>query len=159
MMADGRNVNLSQDESQTYLHLGIIAANTGYGASIFATRQQIASGNRDPSNDLLAWFAQQGFSDEELAELYDFRNSLFHGVVIVQSNGAVDIFDKQLGQRTYTSDQIKVYAGRFFTLRMENRTTFAVSVSHRCKCGAVFPNPEGDEEFLEHLKDCSMSSG
>ena len=85
MMTDDRNVNLSQDESQTYLHLGIIAAHTGYGASIFATRQQIANGDRDPSNDLLAWFAQQGFSDEELAELYDFRNSLFHGVVIVQS--------------------------------------------------------------------------
>ena len=124
-MADNKNVNLSQDEAQTYLHLGIIAANAGYGASIHATRCRVANGDRDPSNDLGAWFAQQ-FSDEELKELYRFRNSLLHGVVIVQSNGAVDLFDKQDGQRTYTSNQIRQYASRFYSLRMENRTTVSV---------------------------------
>ena len=124
-MADNKNVNLSQDEAQTYLHLGIIAANAGYGASIHATRCRVANGDRDPSNDLGAWFAQQ-FSDEELKELYRFRNSLLHGVVIVQSNGAVDLFDKQDGQRTYTSNQIRQYASRFYSLRLENRTTVSV---------------------------------
>ena len=160
MMADNKNINLSQDEAQTYLHLGIIAANTGYSGSIFATREQIARGDRDPcSNDIIAWFAQQGFSDEELKELYRFRNSLLHGVVIVQSNGVVDIFDKKDGQRTYTSDQIRQYASRFYGLRMENRVTVTGRAQSICKCGAEFPNPEGNEEFQEHQKDCSICSG
>ena len=54
-MTTSKNGTLSQGEAQTYLHLGTIAANTGYGQGLYQTRQQIADGNRGPShNDLLA---------------------------------------------------------------------------------------------------------
>ena len=105
--------------------------------------------------DIGAWFAQQGFTDEELTELYDFRNSLLHGVVIVHRNGSVEIFDKQKGQRIYTADEIRHYAALYYSLRFENRTTLSVSAQSICKCGATFANPEGNEELQEHIKNCS----
>ena len=157
-MADNKNVNLSQDEAQTYLHLGIIAANAGYGASIHATRCRVANGDRDPSNDLGAWFAQQ-FSDEELKELYRFRNSLLHGMVTVQSDGTVDIWDKLNGHQTYTPNQISRYASRFYGLRLENLAPFPISVQHLCKCGVVFSTPDDSERLLEHLRDCPAKGG
>lgn len=159
-MENNKVVNLSPEEAQTYLHLGIIAANSGYRESIFKTRQQIAKGTRDTSNtlDLLGWFAQEGFDEEELEELFSFRNALLHSVVIVQSDGSVEIFDKQNGQQTYTAEGIKQYASRFYMLRLENRTTLTVSGKSICKCGAEFPQPEpeGNMASQEHLKVCPV---
>ena len=158
-MAYNRNFNPSQDEAQTYTHLGVIAANAGHGASVYATRQQVANGDRDPILDMRAWFAQQGFDDEELEELYRFRNSLLHGMVTVQSDGTVDIWDKLNGHQTYTPNQISRYASRFYGLRLENLAPFPISVQHLCKCGVVFSTPDDSERLLEHLRDCPAKGG
>ena len=122
-MDDNTTVSLTQEETQTYLHLGIIATCTGRGASIYQARKLIAEGQRDPNSDIGALFAQQGFSDEELSELYGFRNSLLHGFVFVHHDGTVEIFDEQEGKLTYTADQIRQYAGRYYNLRLENHVT------------------------------------
>ena len=157
MMTENKNVELTNDESQTYLHLGIIAANAGYGESIYRTRKQIAEGKRDLSGkDLIAWYGQQ-FTGDELDELYCFRNSLLHGVAMVHPNGDVVIFDRNSSQRTYTSDEIRKYASRFWGLRFENRVTMTVSAYSVChKCGAEFLQPEGIKELEEHLKSCAL---
>ena len=152
---EDREVILSPEESQTYLHLGIIAAHAGRGETAYSVRQQIARGERDPeSGDLGAFFYDRGFNDEELAELYGFRNSLFHSMVFVKHDGSVNIHDRQKGERTYTAEEIRKYAGRFYQLRLEDRIQGTVEFHNQCICGAKFQHPEQEKELEEHKKAC-----
>ena len=152
---DDREVILSPEESRTYLHLGVIAAHAGRGDTAHGVKQQIVRGERDPeSGDLGAFFYDRGFNDEELAELYSFRNSLFHSMVFVKQDGSVNIHDRRKGERTYTAEEIRKYAGRFYHLRLEDRIKGTIEVYSRCKCGAKFQQPEQDEELEEHKKVC-----
>ena len=158
-MTENEQVRLEPAEFQTYLHLGIIAANVGYGAMIFSIRREIASGVREHvPGDIMPWFAEHGFNDEDMAELYDFRNSLLHGVVLVEPDGAVQIVDPQKGgtQRTYTADEIKQYAIRFFNYRFENRVGLTGTTYLICECRAEFQQPDGWDEYQEHRDECSV---
>lgn len=121
-----RDVVISVEEKQTYLHLGIIAANTGYQGGLYKAKKKIFNESEGSGLDLIAWFAQQ-IGDEELEELYGFRNELLHGVVIVHPNGSIDIFDRQSRKQSYTSEEIRQYASRFYSLRFENRVTMTSS--------------------------------
>ena len=151
-----RNVVLNPEESQTYLHIGIIAAHAGRGEAAYGVRQQIARGERDPeSGDLGAFFYDRGFQDEGLAELYSFRNSLLHSMVFVQQDGSVNVHDTQKGERTYTAEEIRKYAGRFYNLRLEDRIKGTLEVYSQCKCGAKFQQPEQNGELGEHMKVCT----
>ena len=157
-MTENQNVSLTPTKAQTYLHLGIIAANTGYGEMLYWQSQQIASGHRNPLEDVGAWFAEQVTRTENLDELHSFRNTLLHGSVIVEPDGAIQVFDRrEHTQMRYTADEIRQYASRFYHLRFENRTTFSSETWNICpRCGAKFPNPEGNDQLQEHIESCAV---
>ncbi len=94
-MTENQNVTLTPTKAQTYIHLGIIAANTGYGEMLYETNQQITSGDRNPLEDMGAWFAEQVTLTDDLAELHSFRNRLLHGSVIVEPDGSIQVFDRR----------------------------------------------------------------
>ena len=125
---------------------------------LYETNQQITSGDRNPLEDVGAWFADQVTRTEDLAELHSFRNRLLHGSVIVEPDGSIQIFDrKEQTQRRYTADEIRQYASRFYHLRFENRVTFSSTTWSICpRCGAEFPNPEGNDQLKEHIENCSV---
>ena len=156
-MTENKNITLTPTETQTYIHLGIIAANTGYREMLFWQNQQVASGDRDPSVDVGAWFAEQVARTEDLSELYSFRNRLLHGSVIVDSDGSIQVFDrKEHTQRRYTADEIRQYASRFYHLRFENRVTLTGTTYLICSCGAEFQQPQGSDEYQEHRDNCPV---
>ena len=156
-MTENQHITLTPVEAQTYIHLGIIAANTGYGEMLYETNQQIASGDRDPVEDEGAWYAERVKDAEDLAELYRFRNSLLHGSVIVELDGSIQVFDRKKNtQWRYTADEIRQYASRFYHLRFENRMTFTSTTNLICECGAEFQHPERWDEYQEHREECSV---
>ena len=147
-----QNIELTQSERQTYLHLGIIAATAGLREGIYKTKRRVQKENPSTGGvDLTGWFAKQ-FSDEELGYLRLFRHRLFHGFVIVQRDGAVRIFTLHEGELTYTPDEIRQYASRFWSLRFENRVTMTTETYYPCnnQCGQNFPDPESAQAHLEH---------
>ena len=157
---EDNRVVLSEQEQHTYLHLGIIAANAGYGGAIYRWRQGLSGiGSGDyfvETGDLAGWAALQGYHDGELKELYDFGNSLFHGVATVRPDGALEVFDNQKDHRVYSFDEVRQYASRFFSLRIENRIAVTFSCSVTCPCGASFPVPEREEEWRERTETCRI---
>ena len=156
-MTENQSITLTPVVAQTYIHLGIIAANTGYGEMLYETNQQISHGDRNPVEDVGAWYAERVNDAEDLAELYCFRNNLLHGSVIVERDGSIQIFDrKQQTRRGYTADEIRQYASRFFYLRFENRTTFTGTTYSICECGAEFQQPERLDEYREHRDNCHV---
>ena len=157
-MTENQNVTLTPTKAQTYIHLGIIAGNTGYGEMLYETNQQITSGDRNPLEDMGAWFAEQVTLTEDLAELHSFRNRLLHGSVIVEPDGSIQVFDRrEHTQRRYTADEIRQYASRFYHLRFENRVTMSFTAWNICpRFGAKFPNPEGNDQWQEHIENCSV---
>ena len=156
-MAENQDITLSPAEAQTYVHLGIIAANAGYQGMLFKQNRQIADGDRDPTEDVGAWYAKLVDHSEDLDELYRFRNGLLHGSAMVKPDGSVQVFDhKKQTWLDYTADEIRQYASRFYYLRFENRMTFSSSTYYLCECRAEFVQPEGLEEYEEHRKVCPV---
>ena len=156
-MAENQDITLSAVEAQTYIHLGIIAANAGYQGMLFKQNRQIAVGDRNPTEDEGAWYAELVNRSENLAELYSFRNSLLHGSVVVEPDGSVRVFDhEKQAWLDYTADEIRQYASRFYYLRFENRMTFSSSTYYLCECRAEFVQPEGLDEYEEHRRNCPV---
>ena len=156
-MVGNRTVHLNPEEAQTYLHLGIIVAHAGHRDIAHNVRQQLARGERDLTGlNIGAWFYGRAFNDEELLELFHFRNSLLHSMTIVSPDGSVKIFDKINGEFTYTSEQIQQYATRFYNLRFDQRVTTTIKVKSGCLCGATFLQPEENELCEEHIKVCQV---
>ena len=154
-MTENLNITLTPVVAQTYIHLGIIAANTGYEEMLFEINQQIARGERDPVNDVGAWYAERVQDAGVLVGLYSFRNSLLHGSVMVELDGSIQVFDREhRTQRSYTADEIRQYASRFYHLRFENRTTFTGTTYLICECGTEFQQPEGWDTYQEHREKC-----
>ena len=156
-MAENQEITLAPAEAQTYIHLGIIAANSGYREMLFRQNQQIAAGDRNPTEDVGAWYAESVDRSEDLDELYRFRNGLLHGSAIVKPDGSVQVFDRKKKTRLdYTADEIRQYASRFYYLRFENRMTFSSSSYYLCECGAEFVQPDELDEYEEHRKHCPV---
>ena len=158
-MTDSQDATFKPAEYETYFHLGVIAANAGYGAMIYRMRKDIDSGESNPApGDLMPYFAKQAFSDEDLDELYSFRNKLLHGVVIIKPDGAVQIGDgKKQDILTYTAEEIREYAGRFYYLRFENRVDTVTVTDYAyaaCFCGVEFQLPEFWEDYQIHKRHC-----
>ncbi len=136
-MADGKSIDLTYEEGQAYMYLGIAAANSGMRQILAKTKNRIDSGELDPhSGDLHAWFADN-VDETELLELKSFRESVLHSGVLVHADGSIDVYDRRDGQQGYTLEQLKQWALRFLMLRFENRVEMTMQVRWGCPaCGS-----------------------
>ena len=150
------DIDLSYAETQTYLCLGLIAANAGWRDAIYKGRKRISNEGKESESNIGAWFLAQGYTAEELDELYKFRNSLFHGRTIVNSDGSVQIDDPECGGNFCSAEQINGYAARFYNIRPDKRIACTFEVFSVCKCGAKFPEPEEHEALLDHIENCAV---
>ena len=128
------DVKLTLAQQTTYMYLGLIAAHAGHRDAVYQTTKEVSEGKRKPDlPDIVAWFADQVNKSENLGELYTFRNRLFHGVCVVDSqDGSVKIFvapgkDTQT-QYTYSQEELRRMAIRFqFTAFGEHSVKITVS--------------------------------
>ena len=135
-------IDLTYEESQAYMYLGIVAANVGVRQSLGKMKKRINSGELNPSSgDLGAWYAENVADETELLDLQSFRNSVLHSLVIVHPDGSIDVIDDQNGRLTYTLDQLRQWSSRFIMLRPENRITSTMQVQWQCPtCGSCSPD-------------------
>ena len=110
------------------MYLGVIAAHAGHQASVYWTVEDMKAGGRSPGPlDMGAWFADQVNKGEDIGELYTFRNRLFHGVCLVDSqDGSVRIFRKPGSdtktEYTYSQEELRHWAIRFLFTAFDNHS-------------------------------------
>ena len=125
------DVELTPAQQTTYIYLGVIAAHAGHQESVYWTLKDIKAGERSPGPlDMGAWFADRVNESEDLKELYKFRNRLFHGVCLVDSqDGSVKIFrdpDRDTKpEYTYSQEELHRWAIRFFFTAFDNHSVKA----------------------------------
>ncbi len=122
------DVELTPAQQTTYIYLGVIAAHAGHQEAVYKTLKDVENRKRSPGPlDMGAWFADQVDESEDLKELYQFRNRLFHGVCLVDGqDGSVRVFDRKTKtEYTYSQEELHRWAIRFFFTAFDNHSVKA----------------------------------
>ena len=156
-MADDETISIGYEEGQAYSYLGIIAANAGVREAVGKMKNRLNSGELDPAiGDLNAWFASN-VDETELLELKSFMESIFHGVVLVNSDGSVYVYDRRKEPQRYSLNQLEHWAIRFWMLRFENKVNATVDAHWVCpSCGSVSPSVGGMEKGTQVDFSCGL---
>ena len=130
------------------MYLGIIVTRAGMVENLRKVRKDVDGGRRSIEKegriDISAFFAVQGFTDEELNELWRFRNRLCHSSCLVNADGSLRIFERRdKSQHDYSPDEIEQYARKWISIDINNRVQISMTVYSKCSiCGQTVESPD-----------------